>query len=95
MEERERDPDGERSDIVGQLAKPEQTPKWAGSGFSPDGAYVSDQFGPGEGRVGQEFVDHGMPVNYRPKDRSHDPNLPSEADVVKAFGYRNGETARR
>lgn len=94
MEKRERDPDDERDDIVGQLPKRkvDDMPKWADSGFSPDGAYVSDQFGPGEGRVGQEFVDHGMPVNYRPKDRSHNLNLPSEAEVVKAFGYRNGNT---
>ncbi|MCJ9670069.1 peroxidase family protein [Neorhizobium sp. SHOUNA12B] len=92
MEQRERDPDGERGDIVGQLAKREELPKWADSGFSPDGAYVSDQFGPAEGRVGQSFVDHGMAVGYRPRDRSNDPNLPSEAAVAKAFGYRNGNT---
>ena len=91
MEKRERDPDGERGQIVGQLALHEP-PKWADSGFSPDGTYVSDEFGPAEGRVGQSFVDHGMPVNYRPRDRSSDPNLPSEAEVVKAFGYRNGKT---
>lgn len=92
MEKRERDPDGERGDIVGQLAERKQLPAWAGSGFSPDGAYVSDQFGPGEGRVGQEFVDHGMAEGYRPQDRSGDANLPSEAAVAKAFGYRNGKT---
>jgi len=92
MEKRERDPDGERNDIVGQLAKPEKPPEWADSGYSPDGAYVSDQFGPGEGRVGQSFVDHGKPVGYRPRDRSRDPDLPSEAKVARAFGYRNGET---
>lgn len=92
MEKRERDPDGERGLIVGQLAKRKDLPKWADSGFSPDGAYVSNQFGPGEGRIGQEFVDHGMPVHYRPTDRSNAPNLPSEADVAKAFGYRDGDT---
>lgn len=94
MAKRERDPDGERGDIVGQLpkARGDALPSWADSGFTPDGAYVSDQFGPGEGRVGQEFVDHGMPVGYRPKDRSRDPKLPSEAAVARAFGYRNGKT---
>jgi hypothetical protein len=92
MEKHERDPDGERGDIVGQLGKRDTPPKWADSGFSPDGAYVSDQFGPAEGRIGQEFVDHGMPVDYRPRDRSHDANLPSEAAVARAFGYRNGKT---
>ena len=91
MEERERDPDGERGDIVGQLSKG-KTPAWEGSGFSPDGAHVGTQFGPGEGRVGQEFVDHGLPVGYRPKDQSKNTNLPSEAAVAKAFGYRNGKT---
>ncbi len=92
MARRERDPDGEHHDIVGQLARRKDLPKWANSGFSPDGAHVSDQFGPGEGRVGQSFVDHGMPENYRPQDRSHDANLPSEAAVARAFGYRNGTT---
>jgi len=91
MAKRERDPDGERGDIVGQLKRGE-TPAWADSGFSPDGAHVGIQFGPGEGRVGQEFVDHGMRVNYRPTDQSGNVNLPSEAAVAKAFGYRNGET---
>ena len=42
MEERERDPDGERGDIVGQLEKG-KTPKWEGSGFSPDGAHVGSR----------------------------------------------------
>lgn len=92
MEKRERDPDGERGAIVGLLARRKTLPEWAGSGFSPDGAYVSDQFGPAEGRVGQEFVDHGMPVGYRPKDQSDNLRLPSEAEVVKVFGYRNGRT---
>ncbi len=91
MAKRERDPDGERHDIVGQLKKG-QTPKWADSGFTPDGAHLDTRFGPGEGRVGQEFVDHGMPVDYRPQDQSNNPNLPSEAEVAKVFGYRNGET---
>jgi len=91
MEERERDPDGERGDIVGQLPKG-KTPKWEGSGFSPDGTHVGTRFGPAEGRIGQEFVDHGMPVGYRPKDQSKNANLPSEAAVAKAFGYRNGKT---
>lgn len=93
MAERERDPDGEHGVIVGQLAKREKSPKWADSGFSPDGSYVSDQFGPAEGRVGQSFVDHGMAAKYQPRDRSGDANLPSEAAVAKVFGYRNGKTA--
>lgn len=91
MAKHERDPDGEHGDIVGQLAKRKKLPKWADSGFSPDGSYVSDQFGPAEGRIGQSFVDHGMPEKYRPKDRSKDANLPSEAAVAKVFGYRNGK----
>lgn len=91
MEKRERDPDGERDDIVGQLQKG-KTPAWAGSGFTPDGAHVDCRFGPAEGRVGQEFVDHGHPQGYRPKDQSENSNLPSEAAVAKAFGYRNGNT---
>lgn len=88
MARRERDPDGERKSIVGQLKWPNDEPSWAGSGFTPDGAHVDGTFGPGEGRVGQEFVDHGMPIGYRPEDRSHDPDLPSEAEVARAFGYR-------
>lgn len=91
MARRERDPDGERGSIVGQLKWPDKQPAWAGSGFTPDGAHVGTQFGPAEGRVGQEFVDHGMPIGYRPQDRSADANLPNEAEVARAFGYRDGE----
>ncbi|MES0862956.1 peroxidase family protein [Ruegeria sp. SCPT10] len=91
MEKGERDPDEERGDIVGQLPKGD-IPKWADSGFSPDGAYLDTQFGPGEGRVGQEFVDHGLQKGYRPQDQSQNPKLPNEADVAKVFGYRNGQT---
>lgn len=92
MERKERDPDSERGDIVGQLERGE-TPKWADSGFTPDGAHVGSMFGPGEGRVGQEFVDHGMPKGYRPQDQSRNAKLPSEAAVAKVFGYR-GENLR-
>jgi len=85
----ERDPDGERGDPPGQL-EPNGIANYEGSGFTPDGARVDERFGPGEGRVGQSFVDHGMPKGYRPTDRSKNPRLPSEADVAKVFGYRNG-----
>ncbi|WP_299196520.1 peroxidase family protein [uncultured Erythrobacter sp.] len=91
MENRERNPDGERGDRPGQLPE-RDPPDWAGSGFTPDGAHVDAMFGPGEGRVGQEFVDHGMPEGYRPQDQSGNPDLPSEAEIAREFGYRNGRT---
>lgn len=91
MEKRERDPDGERGDLPGQMKTGITRPGWAESGFTPDGAYNSLRW-PGEARVGTEFIDHGMPTGYRPKDESEKPSLPSEADVAKVFGYRNGKT---
>ncbi len=89
MEKRERDPDGERGTPPGQIKGTAKRPKWSDSGFSPDGAYVDDRSA-GEARVGTEFIDHGMPKGFKPKDVSGDDALPSEAELAKEFGYRNG-----
>ncbi len=98
MTERERNLDGERGDPPGGLKPPATEPAFAGT-VTPDGAYISQTRGadgklawPGEGRVGTEFVAHGLPKGTPAKDESKNPRLPSPKAIAERFGYRNGRT---
>jgi hypothetical protein len=97
MREHERNPDGERGEPVGGLES-SKAPAYAGT-VTPDGSYIDRRttkdgkiLAPAEGRVGQEFVAHGLPKYTEAKDESHNPRLPSPKAIAERFGYRNGRT---
>jgi hypothetical protein len=64
-------------------------PDFLPNAFSPDGRGNNPTFR-NVGGVGTSVPFHGLPEDYKARDRANDARLPSAAAVAKDFGYRNG-----